>query len=95
MYYQIDRTYLTDAGGSSHHAQDPKPHLVTGKSARDAAVQFISREEGRLLGSVAELPGDKATATAWAEGRVYVVFVQRGFEAITAKRADEAAHRSR
>jgi len=57
------------------------PHYVSSESALSAASVFINQDGARLLGSVSELPGDKATATAWRDGSVYIVFVQRGDEA--------------
>ena len=57
-------------------------HYVSADSAQRAASLFVQQESGRLLGGISELPGDKATATAWRDGRVFVVFVQRGDEAL-------------
>ena len=82
MYYKVDRTYLTSADGESEQQHDKTPYFVAAGSAPDAAAAFVSNEKGRLLGGVSAFTGDKATATAWVDGRLYIVFVQRGAEAI-------------
>lgn len=86
MYYKIDRTYLTSAAGDSEQQHDKTPYFVAASNASAAASAFVSGESARLLGGVSAFAGDKATATAWRDGRLYIIFVQRGAEAI---RADE------
>jgi hypothetical protein len=81
MFYKVDRTYLTDGTGHSNLQLSP-PYIVTADSAHAAAIAFVTHERAKLLGSVSELQGDKATATASIDGRVYVVFVQRGLESL-------------
>jgi hypothetical protein len=61
--------------------------MISAASASAAALSFISDEGGELVGEIGDLPGDKATATADRAGRLFVIFVQRGAEAI--KRAPD------
>ena len=82
MYYKIERTYLTDAEGGNEQQPDKTPYFVAASDASSAASAFIANESGRLLGAVSSFAGDKATATGWVDGRLYIVFVQRGAEAI-------------
>ena len=82
MYYRIERTYLTNAAGDSEQEHDKVPYFVAAGSASAAASAFVSDDRGRLLGGVSTFPGDKATATAWSNGRLYILFVQRGAEAL-------------
>ncbi len=91
MYYRIDRTYLTNAAGQSEQSQDSRPYLVAGATSHDAAMAFIRQEDARLLGSVSVLPGDKALATASSAGRLYVLFIQRGVEALPLNVGEDTA----
>jgi hypothetical protein len=85
VYYKIDRTYLTSADGESEQHHDKTPYFVAAPDAPAAAAAFVTNEAGRLLGNVSSFAGDKATATAWMDGRLYIIFVQRGAEAIKAQ----------
>ena len=89
MYYKVDRTYLTTAEGESEQQHDKTPYFVAAGSASAAASAFVTNESGRLLGSVSSFAGDKATATAWIDGRLYIIFVQRGAEAIRTQNESE------
>ena len=82
VYYKVDRTYLTNAAGDSEQQHDKTPYFVSAGSASGAAAAFVADERGRLLGGISAFAGDKATATAWANGRLYILFVQRGAEAV-------------
>ena len=82
VYYKVDRTYLTNAQGENEQQHDKTPYFVAASEASAAALSFVRNENGRLLGDVSAFAGDKATATAWVDGRLYIVFVQRGAEAI-------------
>ena len=82
MYYKIDRTYLTNAEGESEQQHDKTPYFVAASDSPAAAAAFVANESARLLGTVSAFTGDKATATAWVDGRLYIIFVQRGAEAI-------------
>src|SRR5262249_34632169 len=91
VYYKVDRTYLTSAEGDNEQQHDKTPYFVAAGDAASAASTFIGNENGRLLGAVSKFAGDKATATGWVDGRLYIIFVQRGAEAIKAPgAADEA-----
>jgi hypothetical protein len=87
VYYKIERTYLTDAEGGHEQQADKTPYFVAATDASSAASAFISNENGRLLGAVSGFAGDKATATGWIDGRLYIIFVQRGAESIQAPHA--------
>ena len=91
MYYKIDRTYLTTVDGESEQQHDKTPYFVAAGNAPAAAAAFVTNESGRLLGTVSSFAGDKATATAWIDGRLYIIFVQRGAEAIRTQEASEAS----
>ena len=82
MYYKIDRTYLTNVEGESEQQHDQTPYFVAAADSSSAAAAFVTNESARLLGGVSAFAGDKATATAWVDGRLYIIFVQRGAEAI-------------
>jgi hypothetical protein len=92
VYYKVDRTYLTNTEGDSEQQADKTPYFVAASDAPSAAAAFITNESARLLGGVSAFTGDKATATAWRDGRLYIIFVQRGIESMTAPGAikDEA-----
>ena len=89
VYYKIDRTYLTNAEGESEQQHDKTPYFVAAANSSAAAAAFVTNESARLLGGVSPLTGDKATATAWVDGRLYIIFVQRGAEAIRPTSAAE------
>jgi hypothetical protein len=93
VYYKIDRTYLTSVGGDSEQQHDKAPYFVSASDASAAATQFVANESARLLGGVSAFAGDKATATAWRDGRLYIIFVQRGAESIAAPGANDEARR--
>jgi hypothetical protein len=90
VYYKVDRTYLTNAEGESEQQHDKAPYFVAAGSASAAATAFVTNESGRLLGGVSAFTGDKATATAWIDGRLYIIFVQRGAEAIRTESIEES-----
>lgn len=89
MYYKVDRTYLTTVEGQSEQQPDKTPYFVAASDASAAAAAFVTNEAGRLLGNVSSFAGDKATATAWIDGRLYIIFVQRGAEAIKTQESSE------
>ena len=82
MYYKIERTYLTNLQGESEQQHDKTPYFVSASDSSAAATTFVTNESARLLGGVSAFAGDKSTATAWRDGRLYIIFVQRGVEAI-------------
>lgn len=83
MYYKVSRTWLTDRDGHSEQSTDRLPHMIAAESAEGGATAFVAENRGKLLGPVAEIMGDKATATAVDGKRVYVVFVERASESLT------------
>ena len=89
MYYKVERTYLTSVDGESEQKHDNTPYFVAAADAAAAAAAFVTNESARLLGSASSLAGDKATATAWLDGRLYIIFVQRGAESIRTQEAPE------
>ena len=89
VYYKIDRTYLTNVEGESEQQHDQTPYFVAAADSSSAAAAFVTNESARLLGGVSSFAGDKATATAWIDGRLYIIFVQRGAEAIRSTSAAE------
>ena len=82
MYYRVERTFLTSLSGLSEQTLDPRPYLSPGNTSSEAALAFIEQEGARILGSVSSLRGDKSLATARVDGRLYVIFVQRGAETL-------------
>jgi hypothetical protein len=82
MYYRVERTFLTTAQGESEQSLDPRPYLSSGATSSEAALAFIEQDSATLLGSISSLPGDKSLATARVDGRLYVIFVQRGAETL-------------
>jgi len=82
MYYRVERTFLTTAQGESEQSLDPRPYLSPGSTSSEAALAFIEQDGAELLGSISGLRGDKSLATARVEGRLYVIFVQRGAETL-------------
>jgi len=93
VYYKIERIYLTNAAGESEQQTDNAPYFVSANDAPAAAASFVADENGRLLGTISAFSGDKAAATAWRDGRLYTVFVQRGAEAIGTTVGREEARR--
>ena len=89
MYYKVERTYLTSVAGDSEQQSDRTPYFVAAGDAAAAAAAFVVNEGGRLLGDASAFAGDKATATALIDGRVYIIFVQRGAESIASPRAGD------
>jgi hypothetical protein len=90
VYYKVDRTYLTNAEGESEQQHDKTPYFVAASDSATAAAAFVTNESARLLGTVSAFAGDKATATAWVDGRLYIIFVQRGAEAIRTQDLSES-----
>lgn len=84
MYYRIERTYLTDAKGSSLREYDLRPYLISALDADAAIESFVREEGGTLSGVTSPLPGDKAMGSATREGRFYIVFAQRAAETVGA-----------
>ena len=49
--FKAERIYLTDAEGRPEQTTEPVV-FVTAKTAREAALYFVEREGGRLLGTI-------------------------------------------
>ena len=94
MYYRVERTYLTDEAGRAQTAVDRRPYMIVADTARDAALVFVTHDGGQVVGTISDLTGDKATATAVASSRMYVIFVERGAESID-RQAPGSANPSR
>jgi hypothetical protein len=56
--------------------------MVVANSAEDAAASFVSSEPGHIVGTISEIQGDRAAATAVAGDRLFVIFVERAAEAV-------------
>lgn len=74
--YEVERVYLTDEHAQPAQVTEPIA-FIESDSAMNAAVAFVERDGARLLGSICDAPGDQCTATAWREGRLYVITVWR------------------
>lgn len=75
MIYDVERIYLTNDAGQPHTvAETPVP--ITAESAHDAALLFIKGDDGKLLGAITTFPGDRAHASVWRNGRLYVISVE-------------------
>jgi hypothetical protein len=85
MLYEIERIYLTDDTGQPEQFVED---LITidAESAAAAAVAFVERDRGRLLGTVCTAAGDQCTAAGWREGRLYAITVWRAGHAPIAPR---------
>lgn len=75
MIYDVERIYLTDDAGQPHTLAEV-PVQITADSAHDAALLFVKRNDGKLLGAITTFPGDRAHASVWKEGRLYVISVE-------------------
>jgi hypothetical protein len=78
IVFAIEQSFLTDDSG----APVRRPVTVYRKtlqaqSARGAVVAFIEADHARLLGSVSDYPGERATAVAWKNGALYTVAAER------------------
>ena len=82
MFYRVDRVYITNENGHYARERDDRPYLVEGNGPNAAALRFVNDDGGVILGTVTELPGGRACATAQANGRVYAIFIDRAIEAI-------------
>lgn len=74
MHYEVERLFLTDRDGRPQQVREPSV-LVQAESALKAADSFVRKEGARLLGRICDAPGDQCTATAWIDGRLYVITV--------------------
>ena len=58
---------------------------MTGAGILGPLVDLLQRcdlRRSQAVGGVSAFVGDKATATGWLDGRLYIIFVQRGAESI-------------
>lgn len=71
----IERTFLTSPEGTRLISPEMRQFVVEATGLRDAILEFISREGGRVLGSITETP-ERAVCTGWTSGRLYVIEAQ-------------------
>ncbi len=75
MRVVLERTFLTTAEGRRVVPQIPTRHTVDAASLRSAVLEFIARENGRVLGTVTETD-HRAVCTGWVSGRLYLVVAE-------------------
>jgi hypothetical protein len=75
VIYDVERIYLTDQAGLPHTVAEI-PVQITAESAHDAALLFVKSDDGKLLGAITTFPGDRAHASVWKSGRLYVITVE-------------------
>lgn len=68
----IERTFLTSSEGTRLISPEMRRFDVDAAGLREAILEFISREDGRVLGTITEFP-QRAVCTGWTGGRLYVV----------------------
>ena len=73
----LERTYLTTAEGHRVIAQMPTRCTVDATSLRNAILEFVTHENGRVLGSVTE-NDHRAVCTGWVSGRLYLLVAEPG-----------------
>jgi hypothetical protein len=71
----IERTFLTSPEGTRLISPEMRKFVVEALGLREAILEFISREEGRVLGTITESP-QRAVCTGWTGGRLYVIEAQ-------------------
>ncbi len=68
----MERTFLTTEEGRRVITQIPVRLTVEAPSLRNALLEFVARENGRILGTVTESE-QRAVCTAWCSGRLYLL----------------------
>ena len=71
----IERTFLTSREGTRLVAPDTQRFNVESASLREALLEFVTREDGRILGTITET-AERAVCTGWTRGRLYVLVAQ-------------------
>ena len=71
----IERTFLTSPEGTRLISPEMRRFEVEATGLREAILEFISREDGRVLGTITESP-QRAVCTGWTGGRLYVIEAQ-------------------
>ncbi len=79
MRIAVERTFLTTAEGRRVITQTTSRQMVEALSLRNALVDFITREDGRMLGTVTESE-HRAVCTGWASGRLYLLVAEAAAE---------------
>lgn len=74
VIYEVERLYFINAQGEPAQEMDTLA-TVAAESSRSAAMTFMEREGARLLGTIREAPGDQCAASAWRNGRFYVITI--------------------
>lgn len=75
MRIAVERTFLTTAEGRCVIPQISSRFTVESLSLRNAILDFITREDGRMLGSINE-NDHRAVCTAWTCGRLYLLVAE-------------------
>jgi len=71
----IERTFLTSPEGARLISPEMRRFAVEAVGLREAILEFITREDGRVLGTITETP-QRAVGTGWTGGRLYVIEAQ-------------------
>ena len=75
MRVWLERTYLTTGEGRRLHSPETQRFIVEGGSLRSGILEFISREDGRVLGTITEID-QRAVCTGWTSGRLYILVAE-------------------
>lgn len=75
MKLHIERTFLTTREGTRLLVPESHRFTVESASFREAILEFVTGEDGRILGTITE-NGDRAVCTGWTSGRLYVLVAQ-------------------
>ena len=71
----IERTFLTTPEGRRLLSPETQRFVVIAPSLRNAILEFITREDGRVLGTITEVD-ERAVCTGWTGGRLYIMVVE-------------------
>ena len=75
MKLLIERTFLTTRDGTRVLAPETHRFNVESASLREALLEFVTREDGRILGTITET-AQRAVCTGWTSGRLYVLVAE-------------------
>ena len=71
----VERTFLTTNEGRRLVSPETQRFIVEATSLRNAILEFITREDGRVLGTITEVD-ERAVCTGWTSGRLYIMVVE-------------------